>query len=50
MIRLHREYLPAHHLVANGPHHEIYLTDPQRVAPEKQRTVLRQPVRSSRRQ
>jgi hypothetical protein len=46
MTRLHAEYLPAHRLVCNGPHHEIYLTDPRRVAPEKQKTVLRQPVRS----
>jgi hypothetical protein len=46
MTRLHDEYLPAHRLVANGPHHEIYLTDPRRVAPEEQRTVLRQPVRT----
>lgn len=48
MTRLHREYLPAHNLVCNGPHHEIYLTDPRRVAPEKHKTVLRQPVRSVR--
>ena len=30
-----------------APRHEIYLTDPNRVAPEKTKTVLRQPVRSS---
>ncbi|TWT44327.1 Bacterial transcription activator, effector binding domain [Phycisphaerae bacterium RAS1] len=47
IARLHREFLPAHKLTANGRHHEIYLTDPNRVAPEKQKTVLRQPVRSS---
>ncbi len=29
----------------NGKHHEIYLSDPRRTAPEKLRTVLRQPVR-----
>ena len=45
MTRLHKEYLPAHKLIPNGPHHEIYLTDPRRVAPEKMKTVLRQPVR-----
>jgi len=28
-----------------GKHHEIYLTDPQRSAPEKMKTVIRQPVR-----
>ncbi len=27
-----------------GPHHEIYLGDPRRSAPERLRTVLRQPV------
>ena len=28
----------------NGKHHEIYLGDPRRSAPEKLRTVIRQPV------
>lgn len=28
-----------------GRHHEIYLSDPRRVAPAKLRTILRQPVR-----
>jgi hypothetical protein len=46
MARLHGEFLPSHRLECNGPHHEIYLTDPKRVAPAKQRTVLRQPVRA----
>jgi hypothetical protein len=43
--RLHDDFLPAHSLVPNGPHHEIYLSDPSRVAPERTRTVMRQPVR-----
>jgi len=30
-----------------GKHHEIYLTDPQRSAPEKMKMVLRQPTRKS---
>jgi len=42
--RLHHEFLPRHGLVARGYHHEIYLTDPSRVAPERMRTVIRQPV------
>ena len=46
VARLHREFLPAHGLTAHGRHHEIYLTDPNRVAPQRMRTVLRQPVRS----
>jgi hypothetical protein len=29
----------------SGKHHEIYLTDPSRVAPEKNKTILRQPIR-----
>jgi hypothetical protein len=32
-------------LVENGPHHEIYLSDPRKVAPEKLMTILRQPVK-----
>lgn len=44
--RLHHEWMPAHGLTWNGDHHEIYLSDPRRVAPEKLRTVLRQPVRT----
>lgn len=28
----------------SGKHHEIYLTDPNRVKPEKLKTILRQPV------
>ena len=28
-----------------GPHHEIYLSDPRRVPPERLRTILRYPVR-----
>jgi hypothetical protein len=48
IARMHREFLPAHNLIPNGHHHEIYLTDPNRVAPQKQKTVLRQPVRRSR--
>lgn len=30
-----------------GKHHEIYLSDARRVAPEKNRTILRQPVRKA---
>jgi hypothetical protein len=45
--RLHHEILPGHGLVARGHHHEIYLTDPGRVAPEKMRTVVRQPVKDT---
>lgn len=44
LARLHREYLPEHGLKPTGRHHEIYLSDARRVAPEKRRTILRQPV------
>lgn len=32
-------------LAKNGPHHEIYLSDPNKTEPEKLRTILRQPVK-----
>jgi len=44
MARMHDGFLPEHDLVARGAHHEIYLSDPKRVPPEKLKTVLRQPV------
>ena len=44
IARLHNEYIPQHGLAEIGRHHEIYLGDPRRSAPEKLRTVLRQPV------
>lgn len=43
--RLHADYLPQHDLVPTGKHHEIYLSDPRRTAPEKLKTILRQPAR-----
>jgi hypothetical protein len=36
--------LPSRGLRERGKHHEVYLGDPRRAAPEKLRTVLRQPV------
>ena len=44
LARLHGELLPAAGLRERGRHHEVYLGDPRRVAPEKLRTILRQPV------
>jgi hypothetical protein len=35
-------------LAFRGRHHEIYLSDPRRVAPERIRTILRMPVRAAR--
>ena len=42
--RLHHEVIPGQGLRMAGKHHEIYLSDFRKVAPEKQRTILRQPV------
>jgi hypothetical protein len=28
-------------------HHELYLSDPNRTAPEKRKTILRHPLKSS---
>ena len=42
--RLHHEVIPGEGLRLSGKHHEIYLSDFRKVAPEKQRTILRQPV------
>ena len=33
--------------VPNGNHHEIYIGDPRRSAPDKLKTVIRQPVRKA---
>ena len=43
--RLHEKFLPANGLKENGPHHEIYLSDPRRMAANKLKTILRQPVK-----
>jgi hypothetical protein len=42
--KLHHDFIPAHNLQLTGKHHEIYLSDFRKVAPEKLRTILRQPV------
>ncbi|MFF2275692.1 GyrI-like domain-containing protein [Agromyces sp. NPDC058126] len=44
LARLHDEFMPAEGLRFNGRHHEVYFGDPRRSAPEKLRTILRQPV------
>ncbi len=45
LSHLHNEWMPANGYTFNGRHHEIYLSDPRRVTPEKLKTVLRQPIR-----
>lgn len=42
--RMHHEFMPGEGLAFAGKHHEIYLSDARRVAPERMRTILRQPV------
>ena len=41
---MHRDAIVGESLVMTGRHHEIYLNDARRAAPEKLRTILRQPV------
>ena len=43
-IALMRDFAHAKSLKLVGPHHEIYLSDPRRVPPERLRTILRAPV------
>ena len=44
IARLHGEFIPSGGYAPAGKHHEIYLSDPRRTAPEKLRTVIRQPI------
>lgn len=44
LARMHHEFIPDNGLRMTGKHHEIYLSDPRKVAAEKLRTILRQPV------
>lgn len=42
---LHEKVMPEMGLTFNGKHHELYIGDPRKTAPEKLKTVLRQPVK-----
>lgn len=44
LSRMHHEFIPGNGLRMVAKHHEIYLSDFRKVAPEKRRTILRQPV------
>lgn len=48
LARMHDEHVAARGLRMRGRHHEIYLGDPRRTAPERLRTILRQPVSPAR--
>ena len=39
-----RAFIAAQGYVQMGKHHEIYLSDPQRTAPEKMKTIIRLPI------
>jgi len=43
IARMH-DYIMEQGYALRGKHHEIYLSDPNRTAPEKLKTILRQPV------
>ncbi|MFQ5593669.1 MAG: GyrI-like domain-containing protein [Anaerolineae bacterium] len=44
IARMHA-YIEEEGYEPHGKHHEIYLSDPRRTAPEKLRTIIRQPIR-----
>ncbi|MEV4629902.1 GyrI-like domain-containing protein [Micromonospora sp. NPDC049523] len=47
LARMHHEFIPDNGLRLVGKHHEIYLSDSRKVAPQRLRTILRQPVGAS---
>jgi hypothetical protein len=46
LARLHDDVMPKLGFTFNGPHHEIYLSDPRKTEPGRLKTILRQPVKS----
>ena len=42
--KMHNTFIPESGYTMAGKHHELYLSDPRKVSPEKLKTVLRQPV------
>ena len=45
LSEMHASFIPENGLELAGTHHEIYFSDVRKTAPEKLRTILRQPVR-----
>jgi hypothetical protein len=43
-VALMRSFAEANGLQFSGPHHEIYLSDPRRVPPERLKTIIRLPA------
>ena len=46
-IAVMKAFAEQQQLLFSGKHHEIYLSDPRRVPPERLKTILREPVRPS---
>ena len=44
-INLMKDFMTQNGLVENGLHHEIYISDPRKTAPDKMKTIIRQPVK-----
>lgn len=44
-VELLHSFIAAQGYERAGKHHEIYLSDPSKTAPQKMRTIVRQPVR-----
>lgn len=40
-----KNFIKENNYAENGLHHEIYISDPRKTAPEKMKTILRQPVK-----
>lgn len=43
--QMHEAFIPGEGLARSGKHHEVYLSDFRKTAPEKLKTILRQPVK-----
>jgi hypothetical protein len=44
-IKAMKVYYTENNYTENGLHHEVYLSDPRKTAPEKMKTILRQPIK-----
>lgn len=44
-IKKIKDFIKENNLAKNGLHHEIHLSDPRKISPDKLKTVLRQPVK-----
>ena len=44
-INMLLDFITGNGLSVNGLHHEIYLSDPRKTAPEKMKTIIRYPVK-----